>query len=71
MNIAKCNIDQRGRITLPLAFFHANNINPKDYSVTVTAITGSEISYNDWEISTAGSVKLTFIKKTKGKQNNA
>ena len=31
MYIAKCHLDKRGRITIPLSFFKANKMKPEEY----------------------------------------
>ena len=38
MNIAKCKIDKRGRMTLPLSFLKANGIQPEDCEAVIQPI---------------------------------
>ena len=38
MNIAKCKIDKRGRMTLPLSFLKANGIQPEEYEAVIHPI---------------------------------
>ena len=38
MNIAKCKIDKRGRMTLPLSFLKANGIEPEEYEAVIHPI---------------------------------
>ena len=52
MNIAKCNLDKRGRLTLPLSFLKANDINPTDYTAIVQVVQNNSMA-----------VKIVFIKK--------
>ena len=52
MNIAKCNLDKRGRLTLPLSFLKANDINPADYTAIVQVVQNNSMA-----------VKIVFIRK--------
>ena len=38
MNIARCKIDKRGRMTLPLSFLKANHIIPEEYEAVIHPI---------------------------------
>jgi len=38
MNIAKCKIDKRGRMTLPLSFLKANGIQPEECEAVIQPI---------------------------------
>jgi hypothetical protein len=38
MNIARCKIDKRGRMTLPLSFLKANGIQPEEYEAVIHPI---------------------------------
>ena len=38
MNIAKCKIDKRGRMTLPLSFLKANGIQPETCEAVIQPI---------------------------------
>ena len=49
MNAAVCKLDKRGRLTLPLTFFHANNMIPEDYNAIINIISGNN-----------SSIKITF-----------
>jgi hypothetical protein len=59
MNIAKCNLDKRGRLTLPLSFLKANDINPIDYTAVVQVVQNNSMA-----------VKVAFIKKDNKRSNN-
>ena len=52
MNIAKCKLDRRGRITIPLSFFKANNMNPEKYDAVVQVV-----------MNNLNTVKIVFSKK--------
>ena len=52
MNIAKCKLDSRGRLTIPLSFFKANDMIPEDYDAVVQVV-----------INNLNTVKLVFSKK--------
>jgi hypothetical protein len=52
MNIAKCKLDKRGRITIPLSFFKANDMIPEDYDAVVQVV-----------MNNLNTVKLVFSKK--------
>ena len=52
MNIAKCNLDKRGRLTIPLSFFKANSMHPEEYDAVVQVV-----------INNLNTVKLVFSKK--------
>ena len=52
MNIAKCNLDKRGRLTLPLSFFKANDIDPASYNAIIQVVTGR-----------SDAIKVIFTKK--------
>ena len=41
MNIARCKIDKRGRMTLPLSFLKANHIKPEEYEAVIHPITNN------------------------------
>tara|TARA_R100000458_G_C8158309_1_gene163415 strand:+ start:45 stop:221 length:177 start_codon:yes stop_codon:yes gene_type:complete len=56
MNIAKCKIDKRGRMTLPLSFLKANGIEPEEYEAVIHPIQNN-----------LNTVKLVF--KYKGDKN--
>ena len=53
MNIAKCNIDNRGRLTLPLSFLKANDINPEEYTAVMQIVQNNSMA-----------VKIVFIRKS-------
>ena len=52
MNIAKCKLDKRGRITLPLTFLKANDINPKDHTAVIQVVANN-----------TNTIRILFIKK--------
>ena len=52
MNIAKCKLDKRGRITIPLSFFRANNMYPEEYDAVVQVV-----------INNLNTVKIVFVEK--------
>jgi bifunctional DNA-binding transcriptional regulator/antitoxin component of YhaV-PrlF toxin-antitoxin module len=52
MNIAKCKLDKRGRITLPLSFLKANDINPGDCEAIIQIVTNIP-----------NAIKILFVKK--------
>jgi len=52
MNIAKCKLDKRGRITLPSSFLKANYIYPEDYDAVIQVIAGN-----------SDSIRIVFIEK--------
>tara|TARA_R110000744_G_scaffold126848_3_gene233312 strand:- start:178 stop:348 length:171 start_codon:yes stop_codon:yes gene_type:complete len=52
MNIAKCKLDKRGRITLPLTFLKANDINPEDHTVVIQVVANN-----------TNTIRILFIKK--------
>ena len=52
MNIARCKLDKRGRITLPLSFLRANNIYPETYDIVIQVIAGN-----------SDSIRIVFIEK--------
>jgi hypothetical protein len=54
MNAAVCKLDKRGRLTLPLTFFHANKMIPEEYNAIVNIISGNN-----------NSIKITFEKSNK------
>ena len=52
MNIAKCKLDKRGRITLPLTFLKANDISPEDHTVVIQVVANN-----------TNTIRILFIKK--------
>jgi hypothetical protein len=52
MNIAKCKLDKRGRITLPSSFLKANYIYPETYDIVIQVIAGN-----------SDSIRIVFIEK--------
>ena len=52
MNIAKCNLDKRGRLTIPLSFFKANSMNPEEYDAVVQVV-----------MNNLNTVKIVFVQK--------
>ena len=52
MNIAKCKLDKRGRITLPSSFLKANYISPETYDIVIQVIAGN-----------SDSIRIVFIDK--------
>ena len=52
MNIAKCNLDKRGRITIPLSFFKANDMLPEEYDAIVQVV-----------VNNLNTVKIVFVEK--------
>ena len=52
MNIARCKLDKRGRITLPLSFLRANNIYPENYDAVIQVV-----------INNTNAIRIVFIEK--------
>ena len=52
MNIAKCKLDKRGRITIPLSFFKANDMCPEEYDAIVQVV-----------VNNLNTVKIVFVEK--------
>ena len=52
MNIAKCKLDKRGRITIPLSFFKANDMCPEEYDAIVQVV-----------MNNLNTVKIVFVEK--------
>ena len=52
MNIAKCNLDKRGRLTIPLSFIKANSMHPEEYDAVVQVV-----------MNNLNTVKIVFSKK--------
>ena len=52
MNIAKCKLDKRGRITIPLSFFRANNMCPEKYNAIVQVV-----------MNNLNTVKIVFVER--------
>ena len=52
MNIAKCKLDKRGRITIPLSFFKANDMCPEEYDAIVQVV-----------VNNPNTVKIVFIER--------
>ena len=52
MNIAKCKLDKRGRITIPLSFFKANDMCPEEYDAIVQVV-----------MNNLNTVKIVFIER--------
>ena len=59
MNIARCKLDKRGRITLPSSFLKANNIYPEDYNVVVQVV----VNNTSDDLLFENAIKILFIKK--------
>ena len=52
MNIAKCKLDKRGRITIPLSFFKANDMCPEEYDAIVQIV-----------MNNLNTVKIVFVER--------